>query len=405
MSQVYLSFHPKDSVLARMIVEQLGADVTLSEERLSGGGEWSPSVDAMLQSASVVIAVMSPHARSSDVVAYEWATALAKGKQVIPVLLRAVDLHPRLAALKVIDFTSGPNWEALLAQVGLADVPQSVPIMEAAPVEAQDIPNRLPPDAPPTVRDALEALNTLDPGAREIAIQTLVQLDHRTAADALAIAGEHPSQEIRWEAAKALAAKHDHRAVPGLLEMMSSRNEQDTWDAAWALVGMGAVNAAPELIVEMRKDTSMAIRSSTWALGQFGVPIKDLLIDVLGEENQNVRLGAVEALTEIGAPVMPDLVDALATRDDLKIEMISRILKAHKDAAIPYLAKALRGDGELRRGAGRALIAIGDPAVPTLAEALRDRDQRVMRGAGQILQRIGTPMAIQAIEAWQNESS
>jgi len=403
VSQVYLSFHPKDSVLAKMIIEKLGSDVAYVEGRMSGSTEWDAAADLSLQAAPVVVTVMSPHARSADFVAYEWATALAMGKQVIPVILRKVDLHPRLAGLNIIDFTSGPDWDALLSLV--SSTPDFIPSTpESVEPQPTEMPSELSPDAPQTVREAYEALNTFEPEARAIAIQTLVRLDHPAAADALALAGQHPSREIRWEAAMALGNKHDKRAIPGLLEIMSSRNEQETWDAAWALVGMGAVEAADDLIAEMRKETSMAIRSSTWALGQFGLPIKDKLISVLGDDNQNVRLGAVEALTEVGAPAVPDLVDALPTASDLKAEMIIRILKAHSEEAIPPLSAGLRQGGEMRRAAGRALIEIGDPAVPALADALRDPDQRVMRGAGQILQRIGTPGAIQAIEQWQQEN-
>jgi hypothetical protein len=49
---------------------------------------------------------MTPDARISEYVTYEWAFAWGYGKKVIPIMLRQTTLHPRLATLQYLDFTN-----------------------------------------------------------------------------------------------------------------------------------------------------------------------------------------------------------------------------------------------------------------------------------------------------------
>lgn len=58
---------------------------------------------------------MSPEARASEYVTYEWAFAWGCSKKIIPLMLRETSLHPRLATLQYLDFSNRLSrpWDRL----------------------------------------------------------------------------------------------------------------------------------------------------------------------------------------------------------------------------------------------------------------------------------------------------
>jgi hypothetical protein len=62
---------------------------------------------------------MSPEARESEYVIYEWAFAYGSKVPLIPIMLRETPLHPRLAALQYLDFTNrrARPWDRLFSNV------------------------------------------------------------------------------------------------------------------------------------------------------------------------------------------------------------------------------------------------------------------------------------------------
>ncbi|NDJ33201.1 MAG: toll/interleukin-1 receptor domain-containing protein, partial [Chloroflexi bacterium] len=109
---IYIAYATNDAAIVPMIVSQLEGAGLESWHRTE---DWQPEIDARLAAADTLLAVMSPFARATDSVAYEWATALAQGTPVLLLILRATDLHPRQENLPTFDFTGGPQWEDLLA--------------------------------------------------------------------------------------------------------------------------------------------------------------------------------------------------------------------------------------------------------------------------------------------------
>ena len=59
---------------------------------------------------------MTPAAKASEYVTYEWAFAWGAGIKVIPILLKETELHPRLETLQNLDFTNrnARPWDALI---------------------------------------------------------------------------------------------------------------------------------------------------------------------------------------------------------------------------------------------------------------------------------------------------
>jgi hypothetical protein len=102
----------------KLRLERAGYFAWFDAERLKAGVDWRQEIDEALRSASAVIVVMSPDARGSDYVTYEWSFAAGAGVPVVPLLLRNTALHPRLAELQYIDFRQGRPWSVLLKTLG-----------------------------------------------------------------------------------------------------------------------------------------------------------------------------------------------------------------------------------------------------------------------------------------------
>jgi hypothetical protein len=77
---------------------------------------------------------MTPEAKASEYVTYEWAFAWGAGIKVIPVLLKRTELHPRLESLQYLDFTNrtARPWDALIELLGEAEAskPQEEKVAE-----------------------------------------------------------------------------------------------------------------------------------------------------------------------------------------------------------------------------------------------------------------------------------
>ena len=109
MNHIFISYHHHECDFAaclRMEVEALGLDTWIDKRKLRAGDDWRNEIDNGIKNAVALIVVMTPEARASDYVTYEWAFALGYGIKVIPIMLKTTPLHPRLDVLQYIDFTN-----------------------------------------------------------------------------------------------------------------------------------------------------------------------------------------------------------------------------------------------------------------------------------------------------------
>src|SRR5215210_5745142 len=121
MSYVFISYNQTDSDIAALMMMQLekaGMDTWLDKHRLRGGQDWSVEIDRGITEAFALVVIMSPEAKASEYVTYEWSFAIGAGVPVIPVLIRPTELHPRLARIQYLDFTNNARpWENLLKEL------------------------------------------------------------------------------------------------------------------------------------------------------------------------------------------------------------------------------------------------------------------------------------------------
>ncbi len=126
MPNVFMSYSSGDSAFAEVAAMQLrerGIHVWLDHGSLHPGEDWRKGIDDGISSADALIAVLSPKSLASPHVTYEWASALEKGRRVIPVLIERTELHPRLEALQYLDFTDPETrpWQLLLDEIARQD--------------------------------------------------------------------------------------------------------------------------------------------------------------------------------------------------------------------------------------------------------------------------------------------
>ena len=122
MAQIFISYSSEDHIVASYFKEKLEAEqisVWLDHRSLVAGNDWREEIDQGIHESDVVLVLLSPAAAESHYVTYEWARAMGRGKPVIPVRLRACEIHPRLQTRYYVDFAIGrdPPWKEFFKHV------------------------------------------------------------------------------------------------------------------------------------------------------------------------------------------------------------------------------------------------------------------------------------------------
>jgi hypothetical protein len=62
---------------------------------------------------------MTPEAKESEYVTYEWAYATGAGVKVVPLMVKTTQMHPRLESLQYLDFTNrrARPWDRLIEEL------------------------------------------------------------------------------------------------------------------------------------------------------------------------------------------------------------------------------------------------------------------------------------------------
>lgn len=116
VTRAFISYAHTDAAFATRLATALpglGIEPWIDRHGIHGGARWSSSIQAALDSADVLILVLTPAAMASSNVEDEWQYALDKGK---PVLLEPTDVHFQLGRIQYTDFRAQP-FETALAQL------------------------------------------------------------------------------------------------------------------------------------------------------------------------------------------------------------------------------------------------------------------------------------------------
>lgn len=119
---IFISHSHEDADFAELLklhLDKNGLNCWIDSEKLKIGQDWRQEIDDSIEKSSAVIAIMTPEARKSEYVTYEWSFAWGKGKKIFPIMYKQTVLHPRLESLQYLDFTNRTTrpWDKLVASL------------------------------------------------------------------------------------------------------------------------------------------------------------------------------------------------------------------------------------------------------------------------------------------------
>jgi len=408
MQHVFISYKNEDLDFAENVISRLEKEgfSTWTDLKIGAGEEWRNAIDLAIKNALALIVIMTPEAKASEYVTYEWAFAWGVGIRVIPIMLRVTELHPRLEALQYLDFTNVKSrpWDKLIEEVKAA---ASAPLTYSISI---------PLNSPPFIRQAVASLDSAVFGNRKNAVRTLELAEMPAARTVLKEALKHPLPDVRSASAEALGEIRDPAAVPPLIETLEDPSDDARRAAAKALGEIKDPAAIPPLIKAL-EDPSFLVRSgAAKALGEIKDPAAiPPLIEALDDDTVNVCSAAAQSLAKIGhLAAIPPLVETLADPSDGVRSAVAKALGEIKDpTAIPPLTETLKDPyDEVRSAGAKALGKIRDPsAVTALIGALEDPSGKVrseiVRALGKINDPAAVPPLIKILEdhPWEFESA
>jgi HEAT repeat protein len=249
---------------------------------------------------------------------------------------------------------------------------------------------------PQTVDQVMPLLDDASTDVRRGAAYHLLPLAASRDDLAQAFAGllDDPDATIRGIALSAVGQfKSDQKvsAAPAIAKVLArtADDEQQRATAARLLgaVGRGAMSLLPQLSAAAASDASPKVRSSALlAISRVAEPaaVVDVMIKALGDQDQGVRLMAVQRLRELGrdaAPALDDLAKLLADKDERIRRTAGEALVRIGSKSVPALTAAL--ESESRDAREIAIVALGamgplaKPALPALKKRLTDSDPKV----------------------------
>ncbi len=290
------------------------------------------------------------------------------------------------------------------------------------------------------IEPQLEKLRSTSPIVQRVAIAELRESCDPQAVEPLAnIIRTTGSKGVAVEAARVLA-KIGEPSVSSLIFIFTEDN-RDTWAIASAALLMIGDKAVPGLMEAARSRNIQLQTLSIAVLGQIGDPRPvSLLVDAMESEEASLRTAAAVALIRIGTAAVVPLLEVMAAFDKPTSRRTAiEILKQIGEEAIDPLIHALYEASDLERNQAAWMLGeIGGSAVERLLNALYSHDQqvryaaalalgqmkceaavpdlikrlddesysdttgkRVSDAAANALQRINTPEATAAINAWK----
>jgi HEAT repeat protein len=341
------------------------------------------------------------------------------------------DLQVRVAATQALGRLGGPEATARL-EAALDDRDFQVRVSAATSLESLDFDPAILRVKRPSTAELLARLADDNPAIRVQAAESLGAWGGPQAGDALAAAMVDKDGWVANTAQTALARLGDARAVAPLGERLYRFDEFGFGaveeEVAEALGGIPDPEAARLLIDALDDEDDWgrpAVASALVAIGDVAI---SPLIEVLGEPDLRSRLGvgsiltnigapavspllrliraedpgiddATEILGAIGAPAVPDLLDALSDPSPVVRALTADALGATQDdrAAEPLVSLLGDADEDVRATAAAVLAELGEPAIAPLVEALGSGDPTTRAEAAATLGEAGVGEALQPL--------
>jgi len=140
---VFVAYKHEEKPFVDMLIRQVqmaGFQVWVDAENLKAGENWREEINFAIKDSFALVVIITPDAKISEYVTYEWAFAQGAGIKVIPLMLHdTFRLHPQLELLQYLDFTdqARPPWDKLirrLYEIQGENQPHTVMVARDAPV-------------------------------------------------------------------------------------------------------------------------------------------------------------------------------------------------------------------------------------------------------------------------------
>ena len=252
-------------------------------------------------------------------------------------------------------------------------------------------------------RDLVEQLQSADASQRRQAADQMGQ--HTSEAwlvPALAAVLQDRDADVRWRAARALE-RFGPQAVPAMNALIAALKDPEPLvraHAAHALGGTGpsARLAASALANAMLDPEPLVRRAAVEALGKIrpGPRVTiPLLTRTLKDAEPSVVLPALHTLADLGKPVVPLVIEALADEEACYWAcLVLAEIGPEASEAVPALARTTQAaEPEVRMQALLALAEMGPAArtaVPAVVASMRDPESSVRYAAAYAFGRIGS---------------
>lgn len=121
MPHVFISYKREDAAFVSTLEQKLReADIdSWTDANIQAGANWRITIDEHIKEAFALIVVMTPNAKKSEYVTYEWSYAMGLGLSILPIVLKTTKLHPKLDELQWINCTVPYKepWENIISRV------------------------------------------------------------------------------------------------------------------------------------------------------------------------------------------------------------------------------------------------------------------------------------------------
>ncbi|HEU4686645.1 MAG TPA: HEAT repeat domain-containing protein [Nitrospira sp.] len=201
---------------------------------------------------------------------------------------------------------------------------------------------------------------------------------------------EHNQQDEQhpWEAGSEPAAEELTDRISAELTAEPPKEELPAGSAEQLVLEEEKVKDEIDIQIDLLKDPDWVVRrEAAITLGEMGDErCVEPLCRALYDGDWQVREVAIDALGQVGSPAVDMLIKLL--RDwDVRKYAIAALGKIRDERVLDPLMQQLHND-EFKDDATNALVELGEPALPRLVAALKDKDELVRKQAVLALGRI-----------------